>query len=134
KCVLFHCSNLPKAMFSDVKMGVQDIIGANVGVENTWGTCCGSIETGPFTFCRISTDDLLGEVRGYLGEGEVTDDPLDTFGGTGVAYIDDLQGLLQYICANGFEHHVAMTRGEVGAAVAEALSNYMGWLIYAHNV
>ncbi|MGQ9731909.1 MAG: L-fucose/L-arabinose isomerase family protein [Candidatus Zipacnadales bacterium] len=134
KCVLFHCSNVPKALLSQAKMGVQDIIGASVGVENTWGTCSGRLQTGPFTFCRISTEDLHGKVRGYVGEGEIIDEPLNTFGGTGVAYIDDLQGLLHYICDNGFEHHVAITQGEVGAAVAEALTNYMGWLIYTHNI
>jgi L-fucose isomerase-like protein len=134
KCVLFHCSNLPKAVFSEVKMGVQDIIGGTVGIENTYGTCVGQIAPGPFTFCRISTDDLAGEITGYLGEGETTDDPLDTFGGAGVAYIEGLQDLLRLICTRGFEHHVAMTRGNVGAAVAEALNNYMGWSVFAHNV
>jgi L-fucose isomerase-like protein len=134
KCVLFHCSNLPKSIFADVKMGVQDIIGGSVGIENTYGTCVGRIAPGPFTFCRISTDDLNGEVTGYLGEGEVTDDALDTFGGAGVAYIEDLQELLRFICTRGFEHHVAMTRGSVGAPIAEALNNYMGWMVYPHNV
>jgi len=134
KCVLFHCSNLPKAFLPDAKMSVQDIIGGSVGVENTYGTCVGRIAAGPFTFCRISTDDLEGEITGYLGEGEVTNDPLDTFGGAGVAYIDDLQDLLRLICTRGFEHHVAITQGNVGAAVAEALNNYMGWTVFPHNV
>ena len=133
KCVLFHCSNLPKDVFGDVKMGVQDIIGASVGVENTYGTCCGTIASGPFTFCRISTDDLNGEVTGYLGEGAITDDALDTFGGAGVAHIDDLQDLLRVICVRGHEHHVAMAQAEVGAAIADALNNYMGWYVYVHN-
>jgi L-fucose isomerase-like protein len=115
-------------------MSVQDIIGGSVGVENTYGTCVGRIAAGPFTFCRISTDDLEGEITGYLGEGEVTNDPLDTFGGAGVAYIDDLQDLLRFICTRGFEHHVAITQGNVGGAVAEALNNYMGWMLYPHNV
>ncbi|MBM3497091.1 MAG: fucose isomerase [Armatimonadetes bacterium] len=134
KCVLFHCSNLPKSIFADVKMGVQDIIGGSVGIENTYGTCVGRIASGPFTFCRISTDDLNGEIAGYLGEGEVTDDPLDTFGGAGVAHIEDLQELLRLICVRGFEHHVAMTQGRVGAAISEALNNYLGWMVYPHNV
>ena len=30
KCVLFHCSNLPKAFLADMKMSVQDIIGGSV--------------------------------------------------------------------------------------------------------
>ena len=133
KCVLFHCSNLPKSCFSDVEMGVQDIIGASVGVDNTYGTCVGRIASGPFTFLRVSTDDLMGEVTGYIGEGETTDDELDTFGGAGVAHIDCLQDLLRVICACGHEHHVAMTQAEVGSAVAEALNNYMGWMVHQHN-
>jgi L-fucose isomerase-like protein len=132
KCVLFHCSNLPKSCFSSLKMGWQDIIGGSVGNENTYGTCIGHIKPGPFTFCRVSTDDLEGVVRAYVGEGEFTDDPLETFGGAGVACIEDLQGLMRHACEMGFEHHVAITHAEVAGAVAEALDNYMGWDVYAH--
>ena len=59
------------------------------------------------SFCRVSTDDTSGKMRGYVGEGVFTDDPLDTFGGAGVVRIHGLQDLLRYICENGFEHHVA---------------------------
>ena len=48
-----------------------------------------------------------GTIRGYVGEGRFTDDPLNTFGGAGVVEIPDMQKLLHYICENGFEHHVA---------------------------
>jgi L-fucose isomerase-like protein len=133
KCVMFHCSNLPKSCFSEMRMSVQDIIGASVGVQNTYGTCVGQIRPGPFTYCRVSTDDLAGEVRAYVGEGEFTTDPLDTFGGAGVAHIPGLQGLLRYICELGFEHHVAITHAEVGRGVAEALENYLGWDVYHHG-
>lgn len=133
KCVLFHCSNLPKDCFARVQMGVQDIIGGTVGVENTCGTCVGSIKPGPFSFCRVSTNDLEGEVCAYLGEGEFTDDPLDTFGGAGVARIEDLQGLMRYICEMGFEHHVAITHACVADALQEAMENYLGWDVYYHG-
>ncbi len=52
-----------------------------------------------------------------MGEGEFTDDPLDTFGGAGVVRIPNLQGLLRYICENGFEHHVAANLSSVSTAV-----------------
>jgi L-ribulokinase len=39
------------------------------------------------TFVRISTDDTSGRIRGYVGEGRFTDDPLETFGGAGVVEI-----------------------------------------------
>jgi L-fucose isomerase-like protein len=132
KCVLFHCSNLPKACFADVKMDYQDIIAGTVGKANTWGTCVGRIAPGPFTFTRVSTDDLMGTVRAYVGEGEIVDDPLKTFGGFGVAHIDGLQVLLRFICENGFEHHVAVNPSRVGEAVAEALGNYLEWDVYHH--
>jgi len=132
-CVLFHCSNLPRSCFSEVKMGVQDIIGGDVGIENTCGTCVGRIKSGPFTFCRVSTDDLEGTVRAYVGEGAFTDDALDTFGGAGVARIENLQGLMRYSCEMGFEHHVAMTHAQVADAVAEAMDKYMVWDVYQHG-
>jgi L-fucose isomerase, C-terminal domain len=54
------------------------------------------------TFARFSTDDVSGRMRGYVGEGAFTSDPLQTFGGIGVVEIPNLQGLLlHYICENG---------------------------------
>jgi len=132
-CVLFHCSNLPKSVFSEVKMSFHEIIMDTVGKENAWGVCVGPMRPGPFTFLRLSTDDAAGAIRGYTGEGEIVDERLNTFGGYGVAHIPDLQDLLNFICANGFEHHVAFNPSEVSLAVYDALSNYLGWDIYYHE-
>jgi L-fucose isomerase-like protein len=133
KCVCFHCSNLPKHFFADVRMDYQEIIAGSVGKLNTFGTCVGRVKQSPMTFCRFSTDDATGAIRGYVGEGEFTDDPLSSFGGVGVARIARLQDLLQYICANGFEHHVAANLSQHAAAVCEAASNYLGWRMYWHK-
>ncbi|MFB0535482.1 MAG: L-fucose/L-arabinose isomerase family protein [Anaerolineae bacterium] len=133
KGVIFHCSNLPKAFFEDMEMSYQDIIAGTVGKENTYGTVVGRIKSGPFTYCRVSTDDSWGIIRVYLGEGEVTDDPLKTFGGYGVVHIPNFQGLLKHICEDGFEHHVAVNRSQSAAAVSEALGKYMGWEVYYHG-
>jgi len=133
KGVIFHCSNFPISFFQDAQMSWQDIIAGTVGKENTYGTIVGAVKTGPFTYCRVSTDDVRGVIRAYLGEGELVDDPLDTFGGHGVVRIPDLQGLLHHICANGYEHHVAVSRSQVAAAVHEALSKYLSWDVYYHN-
>jgi len=133
KGVIFHCSNLPKDFFEDFEMSYQDIIAGTVGKENTYGTVVGRIKSGPFTYCRVSTDDARGVIRVYLGEGEVTNDPLWTFGGYGVVHIPNFQGLLRYICENGFEHHVAVNRSQVADAVNEALSKYLGWEVYYHK-
>ena len=132
KCVLFHCSNLPKSIFDEVKMDYQEIIAGSLGKENTYGTCSGCIRPGPFTFCRVSTDDLNGGVRSYLGEGEITQERPKTFGGYGVARIAGLQDLLAHICANGFEHHVAINASRVAGGVYEALASYLGWDVYYH--
>src|SRR5437870_11035314 len=81
KAVCFHCSNLPKHFFRSVKMDFQEIIAGTVGKENTFGTCVGPIKPGPMSFARFSTNDTPDKMRGYVGEGRFTDDPLNTFGG-----------------------------------------------------
>ncbi len=133
KGVIFHCSNLPADFFQGAAMSFQDIIAGTVGQENTYGTVVGRVKPGPFTYCRVSTDDERGVIRAYLGQGELTDDPLETFGGFGVIRIPNFQGLLRHICMNGYEHHVALNRSQVAAAVNEALANYMGWDVYYHE-
>ena len=79
KCVCFHCSNLPKHFFKDVRMDYQEIIAGTVGKENTFGTCVGRVKAGVMSYARFSTDDRRGVIRGYTGAGRFTDDPLETF-------------------------------------------------------
>lgn len=133
KCVVFHCSNLPKDVFASQKMDYQEIIAGTVGKENTYGTIVGRIKPGPFTYCRVSTDDTNGLVTAYVGEGKFTKDKLATFGGYGVVEVPDLQRLLQFICENGFEHHVAANLSQTADAVHEALAKYLGWAVYKHD-
>ena len=133
KAVCFHCSNLPKHFFKEVRMDFQEIIAGTVGKENTYGTCVGRVKSGPMSFARFSTNDREGAIHGYVGEGEFTDDPLDTFGGAGVVRIANLQGLLRFICERGFEHHVAANLAPVGAAVKEATTRYLGWSVHSHE-
>jgi L-fucose isomerase-like protein len=131
KCVCFHCSNLPKHFFQDVKMDYQEIIAGTVGKLNTFGTCVGRVKPGAMSFARYSTDDRRGIVRGYTGPGKFTDDPLETFGGAGVAEIPQLQKLLKHICREGFEHHVAANFSDVSKAVHES-ARYLGWESHYH--
>jgi L-fucose isomerase-like protein len=133
KAVCFHCSNLPKHFFKEVRMDFQAIIAGTVGKENTFGTCVGRVKSGPMSFARFSTDDREGSIHGYVGEGEFTDDPLDTFGGAGVVRIPNLQKLLRYICERGFEHHVAANFATVAGAVREATTRYLGWSVHQHQ-
>jgi len=132
KAVCFHCSNLPKHFFKEVRMDFQEIIAGTVGKENTFGTCVGRVKSGPMSYARFSTDDRVGSIRGYVGEGEFTNDPLDTFGGAGVVRIPKLQELLRYICERGFEHHVAANLSQVAPAVHEAATRYLGWSVLQH--
>jgi L-fucose isomerase-like protein len=132
KAVCFHCSNLPKHFFRSVKMDFQEIIAGTVGKENTFGTCVGLIRPEKMSFARFSTDDTAGKMRGYVGEGRFTDDPLNTFGGAGVVEIPEMQKLLHYICREGFEHHVAANLSTVAASVHEAATRYLGWPTYWH--
>jgi len=141
KGVVFHCSNLPKDIFVDETIAADDIptmdyqaiIAGTVGKENTYGTVVGRVRAAPFTYCRVSTDDLKGKINTYLGEGELTNDPLKTFGGFGVVRVPNLQKLLRHICENGFEHHVAINLSQTADAVNEALGKYLGWDVYYHN-
>src|SRR6202166_4184543 len=133
KAVCFHCSNLPKHFFRSVKMDFQQIIAGTVGKENTFGTCVGLIKPEKMSFARFSTDDTSGKMRGYVGEGKFTDDPLNTFGGAGVVEIPNLQKLLRFICENGFEHHVAANLSTVASSVHEATTRYLGWDMHYHG-
>jgi L-fucose isomerase-like protein len=133
KAVCFHCSNLPKHFFQEVRMDFQEIIAGTVGKENTFGTCVGRVKPGAMSFARFSTDDTAGVVRGYVGEGAFTNDPLNTFGGAGVVEIPRMQELLHYICSNGFEHHVAANFSTVAASTYEATTRYLGWKMHWHG-
>src|ERR1700730_10175875 len=132
KAVCFHCSNLPKHFFKDVKMDYQAIIAGTVGKENTFGTCVGKVKSGAMFFARFSTDDASCRIRGYTGSGRFTDDPLETFGGAGVGEIPGLHKLLRYICEKGFGHQLAAIVPSVTPAVHEAATRYLGWGMYDH--
>ena len=114
-------------------MDYQAIIAGTVGKENAFGTLAGRVKAGPMSYARFSTDDTAGVIRGYLGQGNFTSDPLTTFGGAGVVQIPDLQGLLHFICENGFEHHVAANFSSTAGAVQEAATRYLGWQMHRHG-
>lgn len=134
KAVVFHCSNLPKQVFAEIpRMDYQAIIAGSVGKENTYGTVVGRIKAEPFTYCRVMTDDTGGFIAAYVGEGQFTNDPIDTFGGFGVVRIPALQDLLEHICRRGYEHHVAINHSTQARAVAEALGRYLDWDVYHHS-
>lgn len=134
KCVCTHCSNYPKSFIqNDIEISNLDILGASLGYDRCFGAIKGKVKPGPFTYFRISTDDLTGKMKSYLGEGEYTADPNAMDGGIAVTRIPNLQVLMKHLCKNGFEHHVAMARGNVAGIISEAVESYMGWDLYMHK-
>jgi len=134
KVVCTHCSNYPKSFFqSKIEIGSLDVLGTVLGSEDTFGAVKGKVAPGEMTYFRISTDDTKGTIKSYLGEGTMTDDPYGMDGGIAVCEIPNLQGLMKYMCKNGFEHHVGMVRSHVAEILEEAIGNYMGWELYKHK-
>jgi L-fucose isomerase-like protein len=133
KCVFFHCGNWAKSFLPDIQIGTAPILGTTLGEENTYGAVAGRTPAGPVTFARVSTDDIGGSIRAYVGEGRFTDDPLSTFGSRAVVEVPELQKLMRYICRNGFEHHAAMNGSSCAGVLADALETYFGWPVYRHG-
>jgi L-fucose isomerase-like protein len=134
KCVCTHCGNFAKSFTkNDLELGTLGVLGNVLGKVNTFGAVKGKVTEGPFTYFRISTDDNLGLVKSYLGEGKFTNEPYPMDGGIAVSEVENLQGLLKYMCKNGFEHHVGMVRGNVADVIEEAISSYLDWDLYRHS-
>jgi len=133
KCVLFHCGNWAKSFLPDIQIANAPILGSILGVENTYGALAGRTPAGPLTFGRITTADADGKIKTYVGEGELTNDALDTFGNRAVAKIPRLQELMRHVCKQGFEHHVVMTQSHSAEILAEAFGNYFGWETHRHG-
>jgi L-fucose isomerase-like protein len=133
KCVLFHCGNWAKSFLPDIKILNAPILGSTLGVENTWGALDGRTPATPLTYGRITTDDTAGVIRTYVGQGELTNDELKTFGNRAVARVPKLQGLLRHVCREGFEHHVVMNSSHTAGILAEAYGRYLGWEVYHHE-
>lgn len=133
KCVLFHCSNWARSFFSEGKMANAEILATTLGEASTYGTVAGRVPAGPMSYARLTTDDLNGEIRAYVGDAAFTDDPLTTIGGRAVVQVPGLQKLMRYICRNGFEHHVAMTAAPTADTLSEAFETYFGWDVYLHQ-
>ena len=133
-CINFHCSNFPKS-FMGSEMGISnlDILGNSFGYDKCFGACKGQVKKGPMTYGKISTDDVWGTIKVYFGEGEFTDDPVKSCGGFAVCKVPNLQGLMDFICKNGFEHHVAMNRSNCAKVLNEAFESYLGWETYWHK-
>ncbi|MBL4928342.1 L-fucose/L-arabinose isomerase family protein [Fuscibacter oryzae] len=133
-CVCTHCGNYPKSFIGDTpEIGELDVLGETIGKSKCFGAVKGKVKPGPLTYFRLSTDDRAGTVKCYLGEGEFTDHPFPMDGGIAVTRVPDLRKLMRFVTQNGFEHHVAMVRGNHADVVKEAVTRYLGWPIYHHG-
>lgn len=133
KCVLFHCGNWAKSFLDEAKVATAPILGTTVGVENTYGALDGRTPAAALTYGRITTDDINGKMRAYIGQGQLTNDELKTFGNRAVAQVPKLQKLMHYVCEQGFEHHVVMNASHTAAILEEAFTKYLGWEVYHHE-
>ncbi|HBE80929.1 MAG TPA: fucose isomerase [Firmicutes bacterium] len=133
-CISQHCSNFPKSFFgTEFEIGNLDILGTTIGPEKCFGALKAQVVSGPMTFIKISTDDIHGKIKTYIGEGEFLDQKINSFGGLALCKIPNLQKLMNYICQNGYEHHVAMNRSLSAGLLEEALGKYLGWEVYLHS-
>lgn len=135
KCVCTHCGNFAKEFIGNdnLRLGPLGVLGRTLGKVNTFGAVYAKVSEGDFTYFRISTDDNLGKIKAYLGEGRMTNDEYNMDGCIAVTAVPNLQGLMKHICKNGFEHHVALSRGKVQDVLQEALENYLKWDLYVHE-
>ena len=133
KCVGTHCGNFPKSFLGvEPEISNLDVLGTTIGPEKCFGAVKGKVAPGPMTYFRISTDDLLGKVKGYVGNGTFTADPFAMDGGIAVIDLPRMRDLFTHLCRQGFEHHVAMVRGNHADVVDEAVSRYLKWDVYHH--
>ncbi len=134
KCINTHCSSFPGSFFGcEFEVSNLDVLGKSLGADKCFGACKANVDAGPMTFAKITTDDISGKIKVYVGEGEFTGEPAEIAGGAAVCKIHDLQKLMKYISGNGFEHHVAMNRSNCADILEEALGKYLGWDVYRHS-
>ena len=126
KCILFHCGPVPQSLMTAKGQVVDHPMFAKVlGCGCGWGPNVGRIAASPMTYASAKTED--GNIHVYIGEGEMTSDPIDKefFGCAGVAHIPQLQNKLRIIGRAGYRHHVSMTFGQYESALTEAFSTYL---------
>jgi L-fucose isomerase-like protein len=129
-----HCGNYPKSFVGGpVEVDTLSVLGSVLGEEHCFGAINAKVAAGPMTFLRISTDDRNGRIRGYVGQGQFTDDPFAMLGSIAVCHVPGLPRLMKTICRQGFEHHVCMVRTHCADIVNEALSTYLGWDMLVHE-
>ena len=122
--VLFHCSNCALPLMENYRFSSNSMESKR---ESSYITIHGNLKEGPYTFCRIHTDDVGGKIEAIAGEGSVLKSGVESFGTVGIFNIPNLPQLLNTLCYNGFEHHVAITQGNFNRVLSESFEKYLGW-------
>ncbi len=133
RMILFHCGNCPVSMMSEASTGFNMIASKSQEERFTYCTIHGAMKPGKIAFARLATDEINGKIRAVIGDGEITNDTIETFGSTGVLRVGRLQDLLYVLAISGFEHHVALNYGARTDVLFEAFTRYLGWEVYYHD-
>lgn len=130
KCIFFHCGPVPKSLLK-AKGTIEEHLmfrksygeGSGVGINK------GQIITGDVTVGSFKTEG--GELCAFVTEGDLTDDYVgDGFFGCGIVFEkQDLPEMMDYMCTEGYRHHVAITKGNWAESVYEAFSKYLEYNI-----
>ncbi len=130
KCILFHCGNVPRSLMAE-KGTISDhlILASSLGAGHGFGCNVGRIRPMDFTFGSMMTKE--GSLDFYLGKGKITNDQFSNqfFGCAGVAEIENLQDVLQFIGNKGHRHHVSITPGHLVEPMVEAFQNYLEYQV-----
>jgi len=129
---VWHCGVFPKSFAkTQPKLGVQEIIASSGAARYEDSECTVEflMKPSPLTLCRV-TQDADGAWKAAIAQGQVEDNPAETFGAYGWCRIPNLQRFYRDVLLRHFPHHVAITQSHVGNALWEALGNYLDMDVY----
>lgn len=130
KCIFFHCGPVPKSLMQGRGHIEEHLMfrksygeGSGVGINK------GQLITGDVTVGSFKTED--GQMCAFVTEGIFTDDYVgDGFFGCGAVFAkEDLPEMMDYMCSEGYRHHVAITKGNWAQSVTEAFDKYLEYNI-----
>lgn len=130
KCIFFHCGPVPKSLMQGRGHIEEHLMfrksygeGSGVGINK------GQLITGDVTVGSFKTED--GQMCAFVTEGVFTDDYVgDGFFGCGAVFEkEDLPEMMDYMCSEGYRHHVAITKGNWAQSVTEAFDKYLEYNI-----
>ena len=130
KVIFFHCGPAPASM-----MRGTGKIEEHLMFKKTYGEGSGvGINVGKYIVDDVTVGSFKtenGNLCAFVTEGKLTDDELpESFFGCGTVFEKkDANAMLQYMAANGYRHHVAITKGHFASAVKEAFEKYLDYHI-----